>query len=363
VKRNRFAFSRFGSLVQSMAGALLDHVFQALERHRLADRPGVIAISGGPDSVALAHLCASLWRNRRLGPITLAHLNHQLRGADSDADEAFVQQLPAAWNFPALGCRTHRLDIAGLARERGDNLETTARDERYRWLAEVAQQTGAAWIATGHTADDQAETILHHFLRGSGLQGLAGMAECRSLNVQVALVRPLLTIHRRDVLTYLEENHLCFRQDATNLDLAFTRNRLRHELLPLLERDYNAALVRVLGRTAAQFREVQAELTKQAASLLHAVELPRVQAMIVLKREPLLKASVVVLRELLRLLWQREGWPQGEMGYEDWNRAAGLLQGAPGGHDFPGGVQVCLRERVIQLFPKRRIDSCDISTA
>src|SRR5439155_14258978 len=105
-------------------------------------------------------------------------------------------------------CHTHRLDVARLARESGDNLENTARQARYRWLTEIAQQTGAAWIATGHSADDQAETVLHHFLRGSGLQGLAGMAECRRLVPGVALVRPLLTIRRRELLAYLERERL-----------------------------------------------------------------------------------------------------------------------------------------------------------
>ncbi len=336
-----------------MASALLEHVAQVLKRQRLTGQPGVIAISGGPDSVALAHLCAHLWRDHRIGPVTLAHLNHQLRGADSDADEVFVRQMPAAWNMPDLGCRTQRLDVAQLARERGANLENSGREARYRWLIEVARQTGAAWVATGHTADDQAETVLHHFLRGSGLQGLAGMAECRPLVAEIFLVRPLLAVRRRELLAYLEENRLTYRQDASNLDLEFTRNRLRHELLPLLERDYNPGLSEVLGRTAAQLGEIQAELTRQATSMLGSVELPRAGTIVVLKRAPLHDASPVLLRELLRLIWQRESWPQGEMTYDDWNRAAALVQGASAGQDFPGGVQVHARDKVVQILKRR----------
>src|SRR5262249_26867328 len=136
---------------------LLNHVAEFFQRQHLADRPGVLAVSGGPDSVALAHACVALWHQKRLAQVTLAHLNHQLRGTDSDADEAFVKNLPVAWQVPQLRCHTHRIDVASVAQQEGDNLENVGREERYRWLKELAQREDAAWVATGHTADDQAE--------------------------------------------------------------------------------------------------------------------------------------------------------------------------------------------------------------
>ena len=328
---------------------LLDHVAGFFQRHDLALRPGVVAVSGGPDSSALAYLCATLWRQQCLTNIALAHLNHQLRGADSVADEAFVRDLPAAWNLPALPVYTHCLDIARLATETGDNLENTARNARYGWLTDIARQAGAAWVATGHTADDQAETVLHHVLRGSGLTGLAGMPERRPLAPGIDLVRPLLTIRRGAVLAYLHDERLACRHDASNDDLGFTRNRLRRELLPLLERDYNPALVEVLGRTASQLRDIQDQLTQQATALLAQVERPRAGKLIVLQRAPLQAAAPMLVRELLRLVWQREGWPQGDMGFADWDRAAARARGEPGGQDFPGGVQVRAVGQVSQL--------------
>src|SRR5262245_23450984 len=189
---------------------LFDDTAEFFQRHELGNSCGVVAVSGGPDSVALGHLCAALWRENCLGKVVLAHLNHQLRGADSDADEAFVGNLPSTWNLPSLGVHHHRIDVARLARESGDNLESTARRERYRWLTDIARQTGAAWVATGHIADDQAETVLHHLLRGSGLQGLAGMHERRPLAPGIDLVRPFLTIRRGEILAYLREHKLAF---------------------------------------------------------------------------------------------------------------------------------------------------------
>jgi len=328
---------------------LLDHVGNFFQRQDSARRCGVVAVSGGPDSVALGHSCAMLWRESHLGKVVLAHLNHRLRSADSDADEAFVENLPSTWNLPLLAVHHHRIDVARLARESGDNLENTARRERYRWLNEIARDVGAAWVATGHTADDQAETVLHHFLRGSGLQGLAGMGERRPLAPGIDLVRPLLTVRRSDVSAYLHEQRLAFRIDASNDDLHFTRNRLRREVLPMLERDFNPNLVEVLGRTAIQLREFQDDLSERAGQLLAAVERPRAGNIIVLQRAPLATAAPLLVRELLRLLWQREGWPLGDMGFDDWERAAALARGANVGNDLPGGVKVRAVGKVIQL--------------
>lgn len=334
---------------------LLERVDDFFRGPDLLGRPGVIAVSGGPDSVALAHAAATLWRQQRLALIVLAHLNHQLRGAESDADDSFVEDLPRAWNLPELVCRTHRLDVARLATETGDNLENAARQARYRWLTEIAKETGAAWVATGHTADDQAETLVHHLLRGSGAQGLSGMAERRPLAPGIDLVRPLLTIRRAAVMAYLEQHHLTYRHDTSNDDVGFTRNRLRHELLPLLVRNYNPNLVEVLGRTALQLREIQDELSRQAGELLGRVELPRAGAVVVLRREPLHLSPPVLVREVLRAIWQREGWPLSDMGFDDWDRAAAIVRGLQAGNDFPGGVSMRAVGQVVQI-ERRTLD-------
>src|SRR5690606_24443286 len=128
----------------------------------------------------------------------------------------------------------------------GENLEQVAREERYAWLARVAAEEGAGWVATGHTADDQAETVLHRLLRGTGLRGLRGIAARRELRPGIWLLRPLLHLGRADVLAYLGALGQDYRRDSSNLDPRFTRNRIRSELLPLL-RTFNPDVTRALA--------------------------------------------------------------------------------------------------------------------
>ena len=131
-----------------------------------------------------------------------------------------------------------------------------ARRLRYDWLTRVAGEAGAGWVATGHTANDQAETVLHRLLRGAGLRGLRGIAARRPLAAGVGLVRPLLDATRDEVMAYLEAIGQAYRQDSSNLDPALTRNRIRHQLLPRLAAEYNPQIVAVLGRLAGQAEEV-----------------------------------------------------------------------------------------------------------
>jgi tRNA(Ile)-lysidine synthase len=314
---------------------LASHIGAFFDAHQLSGAAGVVAISGGPDSVALARALARL-------PIVLAHVNHMLRGAESDADEEFVKSL-------ASRCRVLRVDTAAEAQKRGQNLEATARDLRYAWFAQVAREEGAAWVAVAHTADDQAETVLFRLLRGSGVEGLRGMSARRPLEGSVVLLRPLLDIRRRDVLAYLEAHGLAYRQDSSNLDTTFTRNRLRRELIPQLEREYNPALVDALCRLGKQAAEVQAEMRPLAEELLGRAELPRAGDMLVFRADVLGSASPHRLREMFRLVWQREDWPQSAMGFDEWQRLVAVVRDEAAAWDLPGGVHVRRAARVIQL--------------
>ncbi|MBL8795339.1 MAG: tRNA lysidine(34) synthetase TilS, partial [Planctomycetia bacterium] len=235
----------------------------------------VVAVSGGPDSVAL--LRALLAVAAPESPLVIAHLNHRLRGDESDGDAEFVHQLHAALLplRPDLGLRCDTIDVAAIARERGDNLESTARQTRYDWLTEVAVAAGCRFVATGHTADDQAETILHRLLRGTGLTGLRGIAARRPLANGIELLRPLLGVGRAEVLAYLDELQQPYRQDSSNQCLDLTRNRIRHELLPLLVRDYNPAIAQLLNQLAAQAEEAAGIVADAAQALLASAELPR----------------------------------------------------------------------------------------
>jgi tRNA(Ile)-lysidine synthase len=304
--------------------------------------PGlVVAVSGGPDSVALVRALLAV---RLEGtPLVLAHLNHQLRGGDSDADEAFVRRFAE----PHLPVVCHRLDIAALAS--GDNLEAVARRERYRWLADVARSRGLRFVATGHNANDQAETVLHRLLRGAGIDGLRGIAARRALEGGVELVRPLLEVTRDEIVAYLAELGQEARHDASNDDVRYTRNRLRHELLPLLAREYNPRVVEVLGRLARQADEAARDDEAQATELLRRAELPRAGTTVVLDAEVLRAVSRREVRTALRLVWRREGWSMDRMTFADYERVAALIEVEHGAHDLPGGVRARRAGRVLRL--------------
>jgi tRNA(Ile)-lysidine synthase len=332
------------------ASARLTAELSTLEQ---VERGVVVAVSGGPDSVAL--LRALLDARDPQTPLTVAHLNHRLRGADSDADEAFVAALHAALapRSPNLHLEIACRDVAAEAHAEGDNLEAHARSVRYRWLAEVARRHDARWIATGHTANDQAETVLHRLLRGTGLQGLRGIAARRELEPGVCVVRPLLTWTRAEVLAYLGELGQAYRVDASNADRRRTRNRIRHELLPLLAGEYNPAVISVLGRLAQQAEEVFREEEAAALDLLRVAELPRAGTMIVLDRAKLAAAARPRVRQTFRALWQREGWPLDGMPFEAWERLAAVVFDGLPALDVPGPVRVRLQLPVIQIQPTR----------
>jgi tRNA(Ile)-lysidine synthase len=230
-----------------------------------------------------------------------------------------------------------------------ENLESAARRLRYEWLGAVARETGAMWVATGHTADDQAETVLHRLLRGSGLRGLAGIPRRRELAPGIALIRPLLDIRRHEILSFLQGIDQPFRTDSSNRDRQYTRTRLRHDLLPLLTAQYNPATVDVLCRLAEQAGEAEAFVEQQALKLLAGAERPCAGTMIVLDASHLADAPPVLTREALRLIWQREGWPLGEMGFDDWQRAAEVVRGTLAAIDLPGGLHIRRLENVVQV--------------
>jgi len=228
-------------------------VFDTIVRHRLlakGDRV-LVAVSGGPDSVAL--LAVLLKLRKRLGiELTIGHLNHGLRGTAADEDEQFVRGLAKRHK---LRSRCRKTDVASRRRAKGGSIEEVARAARYRFLRRAAKELDANVIATGHTADDNAETLLMNLLRGAGLRGLAGIPIARGEG-ELRLVRPLLEVTRAEVLEFLERSGLEFRTDATNADTALTRNRIRAELLPRLAREYNPNVANLLTSTAEQLRDV-----------------------------------------------------------------------------------------------------------
>ena len=199
-----------------------------------------VAVSGGADSVALLHALRELFPDRTF---SVVHLNHRLRGSDSDLDEQFVQCLAEELG---IGLFVRRADVAETARSSGRNIEAAGRRCRYRYFSELVEQSACDVVATAHTRSDQAETVLFRLLRGSGGNGLSGIWPLR----QPGIVRPMLDVSRSEVLEFLRGAGIPWREDASNADPAFARNRLRHSLLPSLERDWNPNIEGVLANTA-----------------------------------------------------------------------------------------------------------------
>lgn len=243
------------------AAALLSRVEETIRREKLF-RPGdtiVVALSGGADSTALLDLLSRLpGYNLRL---VAAHLNHCLRGCESDADEEFCRHL--ALRYGVL-FETRRVDVGRIAEEERLNIEDAGRRARIAFLDEIRDRYGAAAVALAHHADDQAETVLMRLLRGSGMTGLSGMAYRNGRGY----VRPLLDIPRPDIEQYLRLGNLEWREDASNSDTVYLRNRIRHQLLPLLE-EYNPAIRSCLAETASIIADDDAllqELTVRAVA-------------------------------------------------------------------------------------------------
>ncbi len=207
------------------------------------------ACSGGPDSMALVALLLEL-RGEMPFDIHIAHFNHKLRG-EARADEEFVREMTSEWVLPlTVGSKNVRL----FAARQKLNLEEAGRKLRYDFLKDAARKTGAGKIATGHNQNDQAETVLMRIMRGTGATGLAGIAPVTGPD-SCPLVRPLIEIERRDIVAYLMDNEIPFRSDETNLDRRFLRNRIRLELVPELEKNYEPRIVEHLARLARIIRE------------------------------------------------------------------------------------------------------------
>lgn len=298
----------------------------------------MVAVSGGADSLCLlGSLLAMQEESHSFAPgrLVVAHLDHGLRGAVSAADATWVADFAASLG---VQCIVERVDVAAQARAEGRSLEDAARRMRYAFLRRVAAQEDAAHICTGHTRDDQAETVIHHFVRGSGLAGLAGIAW-----LEGDLVRPLLDLTHAETAAYCAARGWQPREDATNRDLHYTRNRIRHELLPLLEA-YNPNLRETLARNAALLAEDERYLEAHTDIAWAACLVSHIKDTLALDLEALCSQQSALRNRIFRRVGHMLSGD--EQGFEA--RHIALLdrllnEGQTGaGLDMPGGLRVTL---------------------
>jgi tRNA(Ile)-lysidine synthase len=225
----------------------------------------VVAVSGGPDSVAMTWILRELERTARWRVVGLVHVNHGLRGLESDEDERFCRELAARLGLPIV---VRTVDVRGRARERHQSLEAAARSERYTVFETVAAELGATRVATGHTRDDQAETVLLRLFRGAGGRGLSAIRPRRGI-----YVRPLIDVSHLELCADLEARHEAAREDSSNADLTIPRNRLRRTILPPITAAWPRA-VAALARFAELSADDEQFLAATAREVASAVALP-----------------------------------------------------------------------------------------
>ena len=282
---------------------------------RWCDLTLLLALSGGGDSVALFHAMRGL-KTSGPGRLVVGHVNHGLRGEESEADERFVRDLCQRFS---VSCEVVRAGIDPTLPEAADGLETAARTIRYQKLQQMAARCGARYVVTAHTADDQAETILHRIVRGTGIHGLAGIPRARPLGPGCTLIRPLLAVRRSELASYLADAGQSFRSDSSNADPRFTRNRLRHQLLPLLAAQFNSGVVDALLRLGSLAGEAQEVIDQRVQELAPQCVLRDGSGPLCIQLQPLAGQPPYLLRELLIAAWREAGWPMQSMGFQQWD--------------------------------------------
>lgn len=277
------------SLVQKIKGwADRSHLLQ----------PGtavVLGFSGGADSVCLLHVLKVLAKLRHFS-IFAVHINHMLRGAESDGDESFVREVCKSWHIPLW---VFREDIIMYSKEKGCSIEEAGRIIRYERFYQVMEETGSQYIAVAHHSQDQAETVFLNLLRGSGLDGLCGMGD-----ISERIIRPFLNIDKEEILGYISENRLEYRVDSSNLDNCYARNSIRNTVFPMIQRETGFQVTRSLLRSVKLLKEDRDYLRQLAEQAYKNIVLSTDKNRVVLDRKKLNSCHRSISSRIIRLVWQ-----------------------------------------------------------
>lgn len=255
----------------------------------------IIGVSGGLDSIALLHCLAAFSKPLRI-KIIVCHLNHQIRGESADLDAQFVEDLAKFYGLDfVLGLR----NVPKFAEEHGLSVEDAARELRYAFLKQQAHNCGATKIVVAHNLNDQVETIIMRFLRGAAAKGLSGMSVVRHEN-GLDIIRPLLKVARKDIEIYAQQNNLKYREDETNQETIYLRNKIRHELVPTLEK-YNSNLSESILRMAEIFRDEDSYMETQVLNAYKELVITETQILIKLDSHSIKNYPKAIQRRVVRL--------------------------------------------------------------
>ncbi len=349
-KRSRVRFAREARL-------FVTTVERALNKAEFSfKQPLLVAVSGGADSTALLLALSELASSRGFD-ITAAHLDHGLRGTESAADACFVKTLSRKYN---IRCVMGSTNDSGLQGDSSRSPEDRAREIRYRFLEKTAREAGAEAITTGHTADDQAETILLHLARGTGLKGLGGIAPFSKRDIgdsaNVSLIRPLLSLRRVDTEAFCAEMKVSPRQDSSNYDLSVPRNRIRAIVIPEL-RKINSSVIRALGRTASIAR-VDAQVRAGEAETVLALIIEKETANTVeIRRDGLNSLNASLVHHVLRAAFFKVSGTMKELQATHVTSMAQLVKGSTGSTlDLPLGIQFSVERNIVAIGQSSLLD-------
>jgi tRNA(Ile)-lysidine synthase len=247
-----------------MKEKIIEKIKYTIKKYEMI-KPGdgiVAGLSGGPDSVCLFHALCTIKDELQIGDITAVHINHRLRGSESDGDEAFARELAERMG---ADFRVFRYDVAKIASETGEGTEAAGRRLRYAAFEQVRREKGAARIAVAHNMNDQAETVLMRIMRGTGLKGLSGIDFIRADGI---VIRPVLGLTREEIECYCDENGLKPHIDSTNKKAIYTRNKIRLKLLPEMQQEYNPNIIEALVRLSAQAGEDEDFIHSEAVKFI-----------------------------------------------------------------------------------------------
>ena len=354
---------RVGKLVRGQAAeSLVDRVRETIRSSRLIqthDRV-VVGVSGGPDSITLLHVLVHLAPSLGL-KLYVVHVDHQLR-SDSAADAAFVRELAGRFQVPAI---IERRAVRAICQQNGWSLEDGARRVRYECFLDAARRYSAPVIALAHTADDQAETVAMRLLRGSGVTGLSGIPAMRQAQ-GCRIVRPLLAMWRDEVMEYVRRHRLTYRRDLSNDDPRFVRNRIRHQLLPLLAREFNPNIKAALVQLAQQCRGEQAYLQAATQRLEKRCLRRGLHGRVSLTLRSFARQPEALQRSLVREAIRQVRGDLQQFEYRHWLEVERLWRERPVQSvvDLPGGIRVsreheCLviQRKAMQASPAARAGS------
>jgi tRNA(Ile)-lysidine synthase len=314
----------------------------------------VIGVSGGPDSVALLHVLFLVAPRFSL-KLCVAHLNHCLRQNDSDKDAQFVEILAKKYDLP---CYTHKKDVRKYHIENKLSLEEAARRVRYTFLNEVANTKKYNKIAVGHHRDDNAELILMNLFRGSGTQGLSGISPVRDHKI----IRPLIKLNRSEIIDFLSQNNLEYVFDASNADTKYLRNKVRHDLIPLLKTEYNPKISETLNRLSSIIRSEEEWIDDVVHAFYEKTVLDIQENCIILSVLMLNRYHPALQRRIIRTTIEKIKGDLRRIRFVNINSIIGLLENrsAYGKLDLPDGIRIQRDRDALHVFKERRM-SCGLS--